>query len=79
MKSSIRLQNVFRRVSQGAKGNDSVDGGAGAEEKKIGKLFGRRLEEICRVDGEVVVLPPPVTVSRFPLCVHCTLYTVNCT
>ena len=64
MKSSIKLQNVFRRVSQGGSGSgskptDTVDGG---EKKELGKLFGRSLEELCRVEGETVNLPNPIVV-----------------
>jgi len=68
VKSSIKLQNVFRRVSQGAKGGDSVDGGGGSgshgneadDKKPLGKLFGRSLEELCLLQGDTVVLPHPV-------------------
>jgi hypothetical protein len=44
VKSSIKLQNVFRRVSHGTKGAD-----ANADEKKGGgQLFGRPLDQICK-------------------------------
>ena len=57
----IKLQNVFRRVSQGgSKGADTVDG---VEKKELGKVFGRSLQELCRVEGDNVNLPNPIVVS----------------
>ena len=59
VKSSMKLQNVFRRVSQVSRGaTDTVDG----EESKVktpGLLFGRALAELCGGDGQTD-LPPPV-------------------
>ena len=55
----MKLQNVFRRVSQVSRGaTDTVDG----EESKVktpGLLFGRALAELCGGDGQTD-LPPPV-------------------
>jgi hypothetical protein len=51
VKSSMKLQNVFRRVSQVSRGAaDTVDGEEG-KEKKAGRLFGRPLAELCGGDG----------------------------
>ena len=47
MKSSIKLQNVFRRVSQGSRASEAADGGSPETEKKLGVLFGRLLEDLC--------------------------------
>lgn len=49
VKSSIKLQNVFRRVSQGSKASeDNNNSSASANEtKKLGKLFGLPLDEVC--------------------------------
>ena len=55
----MKLQNVFRRVSQVSRGaTDTVDG----EDSKVktpGRLFGRALVELCGGDGQTD-LPPPV-------------------
>ena len=55
VKSSIKLQNVFRRVSQGAKGHsisehaqNGDDGPNGAKKAGGGQLFGRPLDQICK-------------------------------
>ena len=51
VKSSIKLQNVFRRVSQGAKGHsisEAPNGGAEDGKKSGGQLFGRPLDQICK-------------------------------
>ena len=47
VKSSIKLQNVFRRVSQGSRASEATDGGSPETEKKLGVLFGRLLEDLC--------------------------------
>ena len=60
VKSSIKLQNVFRRVSQGAKGHsisehahNGDDGPNGGKKAGGGQLFGRPLElnawEVVRI------------------------------
>eukprot|EP00090_Calanus_glacialis_P001956 TRINITY_DN11459_c0_g1_i1.p1 TRINITY_DN11459_c0_g1~~TRINITY_DN11459_c0_g1_i1.p1 ORF type:complete len:1431 (-),score=227.73 TRINITY_DN11459_c0_g1_i1:552-4844(-) len=56
VKSSMKLQNVFRRVSQGSRTADTTDG---AEDKKLGQLFGRSLCDLCGGDGQTN-LPQPV-------------------
>ena len=56
----MKLQNVFRRVSQGSRTADTTDG---AEDKKLGQLFGRSLCDLCGGDGQTN-LPQPVVVSR---------------
>ena len=51
VKSSIKLQNVFRRVSQGAKGHsisEELDSGGGKKAGGGGQLFGRPLDQICK-------------------------------
>ncbi len=52
VKSSMKLQNVFRRVSQGTKGSDASAGDDANGAKKPGsgggQLFGRPLEQICQ-------------------------------
>ena len=57
VKSSIKIQNVFRRVSQG---NRSQEEKEQQEDKKLGLLFGRSLQEVAP-DGECR-LPLPVEV-----------------
>merc|ERR1712223_1170410 len=58
VKSSMKLQNVFRRVSQVSRGaSDTVDGED--KEKKVGRLFGRPLADLCGGDGRTE-LPPAV-------------------
>ncbi|XP_059082791.1 uncharacterized protein LOC131880234 isoform X3 [Tigriopus californicus] len=52
VKSSIKLQNVFRRVSQGSKASDlgvdgSNPGSSPKSDKKLGKLFCLPLDEVC--------------------------------
>ena len=66
VKSSIKLQNVFRRVSQGAKGHsisehsqNGDDGPNGAKKAGGGLLFGRPLDQICKGNA----LPNAVSVS----------------
>ena len=70
VKSSIKLQNVFRRVSQGAKGhsisehaqNGDGDGPNGAKKAGGGGLlFGRPLDQICKGNA----LPNAVSVGIF--------------
>lgn len=51
VKSSIKLQNVFRRVSQGSKGSETPDGSPETD-KKVGLLFGRSMESLCGGDGQ---------------------------
>lgn len=52
VKSSMKLQNVFRRVSQVSRGaSDAVDGDE-SKDKKIGQLFGRSLAELCGGNGQ---------------------------
>jgi len=46
VKSSIKLQNVFRRVSQGTRAAEAGDAGLEAD-KKIGLMFGRCLGDLC--------------------------------
>ena len=63
MKSSIKLQNVFRRVSQGAKGHsisEELDSGKKANGGGGGQLFGRPLDQICNGTA----LPSTVSVRR---------------
>ena len=67
VKSSIKLQNVFRRVSQAmGKSSDSVDAASsspittGGTDKKAGKLFGRKLEELFNPLQDVVNMPQPI-------------------
>ena len=45
VKSSIKLQNVFRRVSQGSRAVEA--GEAALEDKKVGLMFGRCLGDLC--------------------------------
>ena len=45
VKSSIKLQNVFRRVSQGSRAVEA--GEAALEDKKVGLMFGRGLGDLC--------------------------------
>ena len=66
VKSSIKLQNVFRRVSQGAKGHsisehaqNGDDGPNGAKKAGGGQLFGRPLDQICKGNA----LPNAVSVG----------------
>ena len=46
VKSSIKLQNVFRRVSQGTRAAEAGDAGLEAD-KKVGLMFGRCLGDLC--------------------------------
>ena len=60
----MKLQNVFRRVSQGSRTADTTDG---VEDKKVGLLFGRSLCDLFGGDGQTN-LPQPVVVSgKLPL------------
>ena len=63
VKSSIKLQNVFRRVSQGAKGHSISEApgedGPGGKKAGGGQLFGRPLDQICTGSA----LPNAVSVS----------------
>ena len=61
VKSSIKLQNVFRRVSQGSHKNSTTEApnSNGGEDKKPGVLFCRPLDEVC-ADGRI---PKPIRVS----------------
>lgn len=63
VKSSIKLQNVFRRVSQGSKSGgangDSDYEHAKKMKMKGGKLFGLNLDDVC----ENANLPKAIEVS----------------
>ena len=68
MKSSIKLQNVFRRVSQATgKSSDSVDAAQSSSpltvDKKAGKLFGKKLEDLCGPTQDPNKMPQPIKVS----------------
>ena len=61
VKSSIKLQNVFRRVSQGSKGSDHQgEPGSPDTDKKLGQLFGRAVEDLCGPAEQLPSLPPCV-------------------
>ena len=63
VKSSIKLQNVFRRVSQGSKGSDATDG-APDTDKKIGLLFGRAIEDLDTGSGDKMLPDCVVSILR---------------
>lgn len=65
VKSSMKLQNVFRRVSQAGRGGGQEEDQR--KEEPVGQLFGRSLQDLCSQiagaeDGSVN-LPTPVEVS----------------
>ena len=78
VKSSIKLQNVFRRVSQGSKNNDNdtkdsststsfkFGGGSGQQQ---GSLFGINLDELCGKEGQ---FPVAVQVRYIFSGIYCT-------
>ena len=66
VKSSMKLQNVFRRVSQA--GRSQEDDHQQQQQRKeltttAGQLFGRHLQDLCRGEEGAVSLPFPVVVS----------------
>lgn len=63
VKSSMKLQNVFRRVSQGSKGSDATDG-AGETDKKIGLLFGRAIEDLDTGSGDQMLPDCVISILR---------------
>jgi hypothetical protein len=64
VKSSMKLQNVFRRVSQAGRSQEEEQ--QQVRKEPVGLLFGRHLQELCGSAGEegVVCLPHPVVVSH---------------
>ncbi len=58
VKSSMKLQNVFRRVSRAGNDSDST------KVTKAGRLFGVTLDELC---GEENTFPPAVEVRYLTL------------
>jgi hypothetical protein len=69
VKSSMKLQNVFRRVSQAGRSHEEDQ----RKEQPAGQLFGRQLSELTSAgsvgSGEdgTISLPQPVVVSFSPL------------
>jgi hypothetical protein len=63
VKSSMKLQNVFRRVSQAGRSQEEEQ--AQQRKEPAGQLFGRHLQELCGSEEGAVNLPHPVVVSHY--------------